>query len=444
MKTENLSQITSNRKPTDRRRFLEVLTLSGAGLLTAPHLIAGEENSQEPASSGLPLVDSPPVLQRPTETGITVVWAVGQPAAGRVEFGTAKDALIRTAYGDVFGQNSHHDRFLRIEIEGLKSNTRYFYRTVTRPFKFINAYNFEQGEPVYGDVFSFETAGAKKTAATFSVINDTHNHQDTLEMLTRRLSQLGSDYTVMNGDLVNSFDNADQAVEAALRPGGAAFATGRPMLFVPGNHDYRGAWARNTGLLFPEWRQDHPDDRALGRNFVVRTGPLAMIGLDTGEDKPDIHPAWGGLARFEPYRAAQRDWLERVLNSQEVATAPFVVAFCHIPIFTDNPDDNGGDSLEGYALFQRQAGNLWGPLLSKHGVQSVIVAHMHRFKYDAPTPGRTWAQICGGGPGPNGDITVIHGRAEGNSLEIVVDDLHSAKELGRWTFSARKLSRRRK
>ena len=43
-----------------------------------------------------------------------------------------------------------------------------------------------------------------------------------------------------------------------------------------------------------------PRKGRLGRCFTLRHGPLAIVGLDTGEDKPDRHPAWAGLANFEP------------------------------------------------------------------------------------------------------------------------------------------------
>jgi hypothetical protein len=375
---------------------------------------------------------------------MAVVWAVGRPAAGFVEFGTEKGRLDQTAHGDIFGLKPYHERFLQVRLEGLKPDTRYFYRTVTRSFKYVDAYTFEPGEPVYSDVFSFETPGRKKPDGTFSVINDTHNNQETLKLLAARLALINSGYTVWNGDLVNSFDSADMAVEAVLRPGGSAFATEKPLLFVPGNHDYRGVWARNIPLLLPVWNHEAPEDRGLGRNFVVRTGPLALIGLDTGEDKPDFRSEWAGLARFEPYRIAQRDWLERTLKSPEVATAPFVVAFCHIPLASANPDANGGDSAEGFASFQRQAANLWGPLLTKYKVQVLIAAHQHRFNYDPANPERTWAQIIGGGPGPKGEITVIHGKAEGDSMEIIVDELNTGTELGRWIFPKRKTKKSRK
>ena len=228
----------------------------------------------------------------------------------------------------------------------------------------------------------------------------------------------------------------------------------KPLLFVPGNHDFRGEWSRNLPLCLATWDYTPPEPEQIaqfirtlidpsmqpelsrGRNFVVRNGPLALIGLDTGEDKPDNRSEWAGLANFEPYRERQRDWLERVLKSPTVALAPFVVAFCHIPIFDSNPNANGGNLPTGYASYQKQAGDLWGPLLMQHGVQVVIAAHTHRHRYDAPMENRTWAQIVGGGPSLDG-ATVIRGKAEGDKLEIVVNLANQNTELGRWTFVPR-------
>jgi hypothetical protein len=386
----------------------------------------------------MPVADSLPALQCPAENGITVVWTVNQPAAALIQYGTDKEHLDQTAYGGQFGLRTYSRRFLQIRLTGLKPNTRYFYRTVTRPFTFVNAYTFRQKEPAAGEIFSFETSGENKPAGTFSVINDTHGKQSVLKMLGGHLQKINADYTIWNGDLVDQYDNESMAVNTILKPGGGAFAAEKPLLFIPGNHDYRGEWARNLPQCLAVWEHPAAEDRAMGRNFVVRTGPLALIGLDTGEDKPDNRKEWGGLAGFEPYRTAQRDWLERALQSPAVKTAKFAVAFCHIPVFDARPNANGGDLPEGFADFQRQCGDLWGPLLTKYGVQAVITAHTHRFRYDAPAAGRTWAQITGGGNHlERSDITVIHGKAEGGKLEITADSVNKGTVLGKWTFAAR-------
>ncbi|MDR2169131.1 MAG: metallophosphoesterase [Planctomycetaceae bacterium] len=417
---------------TNRRNFLGLLTISGLGVVSNP-VLWGQENR----SDDFPLVDSPPVLQCPCDTGVTVVWAVGKPATGWVEFGIDKDKLDQTAFGGQDGLLPQHNRFLQIRLSGLKPNTKYFYRIATTSFEYVSAYKFKRGEPVFSDVYSFTTSGDGKKNGSFSSINDTHEKQKTLKMLTERLAKIDADYTIWNGDLVNYLSSANQVVKSILRPADAPFAAERPLLYVPGNHDYRGRWARNLEMALPRWEMNDIRDREVLRNFAVRTGPLALIGLDTGEDKPDRHPAWAGLAKFEPYRITQRDWLERTLNKPEIASAPFIVAFCHIPIFSSDPNANGGDVLENWASFQRQAGNLWGPVLSKHGVQLVVCGHHHNFSFEPATDERTWAQVVGGGHEDNKQITVIHGHADSNKLEVVVDELHEGKELGKWTFEKR-------
>ena len=442
--------LTNCRRFLGRRRFLGTV----GATLTAPPLLTNHVLAQESAGAEPRLADSLPSLQCPKGDSMTVVWSVGQSAAGFVQYGTDKDNLDQTAYGDVFGLNAYHPRFLQVRLGGLQPNTRYYYRTVTRSFQFVNAYTFRQGEPEYSETYSFETPGWNKAAGTFSVINDTHNSPPLLRVLGERLHKINSDYTLWNGDLAGSFDNERVAIDTILKPGGGAFSTEKPILFVPGNHDYRGEWARNLSLCLAPWEQSQTPERQIaqwgrplnpneylnpstGRNFVVRMGPLALIGLDTGEDKPDNREEWGGLALFEPYRIKQRDWLEKALQSEQVASAPFVVAFCHIPIFDSRPNANGGDLPTGFASFQRQAGDLWGPVLTKYGVQAVIAAHTHRHRFDAPTEDRTWAQIVGGGPNLDRDVTVIHGKAEGDTLEIVVDSVGTDTELGRWTFAKR-------
>ena len=179
-----------------------------------------------------------------------------------------------------------------------------------------------------------------------------------------------------------------------------------------------------------------PDERlpryaSLGRNFVQRLGDVALIGLDTGEDKPDAHPFFGGVAKFEPYRHLQTRWLADAIETPAVKTAKFKVAFCHIPLYDANPAHNAGDAIdEGMAAeWHRPCAQMWGPLFEKAGVNLVITGHTHRFRHDPPGDGRTWDHIvCGGcdiwGRGANRKFpTVIEGRVDGGRLVVRVHDL---------------------
>jgi hypothetical protein len=161
-------------------------------------------------------------------------------------------------------------------------------------------------------------------------------------------------------------------------------------------------------------------DIALDRNFAFRMGDVALIGLDTGEDKPDHHPANGGFSRFTPYRQAQAVWLKDQFERPEIAKAPYIVAFVHIPLFDSNPNANPGTILEDYAAWQKECAELWGPTLAKNGVQLVMAGHTHRYRFDPATSDRPWAQIVGGGRGNKTFQTLIEGKVDGGELVVRV------------------------
>ena len=139
-------------------------------------------------------------------------------------------------------------------------------------------------------------------------------------------------------------------------------------------------------------------------NFAVRCGEMALIGMDTGEDKPDTHPKWMGLANYSPYRRAQAEWLEEQFARTEIAQAPFKVVFCHIPLWPRTEKDRkppwDGSTVDprGYAYWSRECHDLWAPILERNGVQLVAVGHRHSFDFSPATRERTWAMVNGGGP----------------------------------------------
>lgn len=410
----------------DRRQFLATAAASTGALLAAPSLRA----SPAPSTQAFGL-DSPPVLQNPTPDGVTVAWAVTGPAAGWVEYGPTKD-LGRRAQAAVNGLLAYEPRFLSVRLAGLAPGEAVYYRVVSAPVTFHGPYKIERGEPVAGEVYRYVPPTAAADGATFAVINDTHEKEPTLKAVTAALASDPADLTVYNGDVFDDVRADEQVVRCALRPAGAPYAAERAVLFVPGNHDHRGVAARGLARAFTPW----PDEPAVPRCFAVRHGPVALIGLDTGEDKPDRHPAWAGLAAFEPYREAQRDWLARALKRPEIAAAPFLVVCCHIPLW-GLPGANGGDTLEGYGSYCRHAQQLWHPLLAGAGAHVVVSGHTHRHRYDDPGAGRPYGQLVGGGPQLE-RATVIRGRADRNRLELTAADL-TGRELGRWTFEPRRV-----
>jgi predicted phosphodiesterase len=424
-------QALESRQPS-RRRFLTVASAAALAAGGAQAAATRETSAQEKEDDGArPLLDSPPVLQNPGPRGVNVVWAVNQPATGWVEYGETPE-LGRRADAPVYGLNPYGSRFFNVRLAGLTPNETVYYRVAAAPVRFKSAYKIERGEAVLGPVYRWTPRDEKAERASFAVINDTHERAETLAALTRQLAERPADLTIWNGDVFNDVRDEEQIVAQVLRPAGAAYAAERPVLFTSGNHDVRGVAARELSKAISPWSDEEP----LGHCFAVRQGPLALVGLDTGEDKPDRHPVFAGLANFEAYREAQRDWLAAALRRPEIASAPYLVTFCHIPLW-GLPGHNGGDTLQGFAFYCKQAQQLWHPLLAEAGAQLLISGHMHHFRYDAPSADRPYGQIVGGGPQLE-RATLIRGRADGSQLEVVASDMKQ-KELGRWQFAPRKM-----
>ena len=240
------------------------------------------------------------------------------------------------------------------------------------------------------------------------------------------------------------------------------YAAEIPYIFCPGNHDNRGMANRHLERI---WLYRQPEERLsrdwdLGRNFAVRMGEIAMIGLDTAEDKLDTHPAFAGLFNSEAYRRAQTLWLQDALQRPEIASASYLVAFCHIPLYDDNPRHNPGDCLpeeengrydQGFAMWQKPCADMWTPLLEKAECQLVITAHQHRYRYFPAKTERPWAQIIGGGPDtgytgegdnwkptPDRFATVIEGLTEKDHLRVNIWNTSTASLQDSFTYEPRR------
>ena len=404
-----------------------------------------------------PFTVGEPCLQAPAETTMGVTWRVSGLAKGVVEVADnpeMKDA--RTARPGGFGLVPIDTDALSVRIEGLRPATRYWYRTVTVPFTdYRNIYEAKLGTPVVGKIHSFTTLGAG-ARAHFCVMNDTHANWPAFSMITEKMKELKPAAIIWNGDATNTTQDKDTAVEIFLDPPVPArdYSADIPVLFESGNHDFRGSWiSRKEEVMMAR----HPAERTgaewdLKWNFAVRLGELALIGMDTGEDKPDGHPKWFGLANFEPYRRAEAAWLEKAFARPDIAAAPFKVVFCHIPLYAapdhpDHPHDGVKIDPNDYAYWSRECFDLWNPIFERNGVQLVIAAHKHRFRIDPPSPGRHWHQIVGGGPelGYSGwgakrrkdegrFPTVIEGKVEGGRLTVVGHDLLNGRIAGSVTI----------
>jgi hypothetical protein len=189
---------------------------------------------------------------------------------------------------------------------------------------------------------------------------------------------------------------------------------GRPLFLTWGNHDVRGKWAFKVKELMAM-----PQGRPF---YAFRNGPVAVICLHTGEDKPDNHPGFAGRVAFEPLRREQAEWLNQVTAIPEIRDAPHKVVFCHIPLRWirehGEPDFAGG----GYNHFARECRMAWNDALVKWGAQVVISGHTHEDAWIPADEKFPYAQLVSGGPKPAG-ARWIEGKAGGAGLKLTMRDL---------------------
>lgn len=433
--------------------------LRAASLLPENPLQDDQKDPLPEEEAAGPLIVSAPMLQNYAEESMGVAFAVSDLANGYVIVGRKPDLSDgRKVLCGGYRVTDLDDRIVRVRLTGLKPATRYYYRIGADRIRYKGGYDMKVvGNEEAPEIHSFTTAG-KKAEGHFCVINDTHARWEPFERVIDKVAECAPACVIWNGDACNVEETVEAQTRIFLKPeiGRQDYAADLPYLFCAGNHDSRGMANRHFERV---WMFRQPEERAardwdLGRNFAVRTGQVALIGLDTAEDKLDDDPRFAGLFTSAPYREAQVAWLRDALQREEIASAPYLVAFCHIPLFDPRPDENPGDVAPDapefhyrtdFAAWQRTCARLWTPLLEKAGCQLIVTAHQHRYRYDAPTADRTWAQLVGGGPDlpadptaiPEAFPTVIEGKVRRGKLEVTVHNVRTGKVQDTFTFAPR-------
>ena len=358
----------------NRRNFLKISSALGAA--SAPLTALGKEASTSGNEASNKLTSSPPVLMAPTDSSMSVVWRINRHAKGYVEYGTSPDKLDQKADGDTWGLRPSGSDTIKIKLSGLKPATPYYYRAVTE--------TFDRKSPVVetSEIRKFSTLSATSDSCHFTLWNDTHKKNDTIKALFQKTSK-DSEFMLWNGDISNDWYQREDIPNSVLTPAGLDLKF--PIIPLRGNHDLRGDHAGGF-QDFVSSDNDLPWT-------AFRTGPVAVICLDTGEDKDDDNPYLFGRVSCHDMRVAQAKWLESVLQKPELRDAPYRVVCCHIPLrWTDETTDHG------YDWFSKRSRVLWHDSLVKWGAQAIISGHTHRPALMAASKEFPYAQLVGGGP----------------------------------------------
>jgi 3',5'-cyclic AMP phosphodiesterase CpdA len=208
-------------------------------------------------------------------------------------------------------------------------------------------------------------------------------------------------FSIFNGDCFSDPNSQNAVIKALTVYNKGISAYSRPALFIRGNHEIRGAFARNLKEMF-----DFPDNEYF---FAMTAGPVRFIFLDCGEDKSDDHREYSALNDFTGYRKKQKLWLKQEVKSAAFLEAKYRILIHHIPLY--NHEDRGVSVL---------SRTLWAPVLDSVPIDVAISGHTHRYNFvPVKEANNNYPVLIGGGKKAE-DGTVIVLSANNKQLSIKV------------------------
>lgn len=349
-----------------------------------------------------PLVRTPLVIMAPREDGFETIWAVNRLSRGLVEW-ELPDGSQGTVAADAFGFVPQGEQILRVRVTGLKPGGAYRVRSHT-----IAADNQEK---VTSEWKSVRTLDATADQTRFVMWNDTHVNNETIHAL--HATTPGADFLLWNGDTCNDWTKDELLIPTLLHPGGCDITEQRPLFLTWGNHDVRGPFAfKVPGMIAT------PNGRPF---YAFRSGPVAVICLHTGEDKPDDHPSFQGRVAFDSLRAEQAVWLKETIRQPALRDAPYRIVFCHIPLRwrDESPQDYAGVGFDRHSGRSRDA---WHDALVEWKTQVILSGHTHEPYWLPPGEEFPYGQLIGGGP-QLARATWTEGVADATQLRLKVMNL---------------------
>lgn len=402
----------STQKKSSRRQFIGKIGLFSLGLPIAAHTQARTFLPAGPLEneSGFIIL---PYLESLTPTSCCITIITKSKSLTWLEYGEEEPS--QKAFQVEYGLRRANTTLFKIPLINLKPETNYVYRFASKPIIEFNPYDMTFGEEQRTETYTFKTPKVHPEECRAIVFNDLHHHAPAKLPLLWQQVKKPVDFTVFNGDTLNYITDEQQIVNDFFQPVGNLFSTHIPTIYLRGNHETRGKYAREFLDYF-----DKPDGKTY-QSF--RKGPVYWIFLDTGEDKKDDSKEYSGMVAFDPFRIEQRDWLEKIVETEEFKSAPFRVVVMHVPPI--HSDDWHG------TIHTR---DLFMPIFNAHNIDSVITGHRHIHALHPPSDLNKFALFIGGGPRKGQKTVFIDVKANQDRLTIrTIQD--TGEELHRWEKS---------
>ena len=234
----------------------------------------------------------------------SVVFSTNDYGTGYIEYNyKGKDYKV---YDEMGGRLNSDSKIHSISVpyEHLRNNT--YSVGSTRVYEQYS-YGSHRGKTVNSGEYLFKYNDSENQ--TYLVVSDWHTE---LSDAYEAIGNLGEyDAVILLGDSSPGVDFEEEVVRNTVEFAGRVSRGAKPVIYARGNHETRGQYA---GKILD----------SLGLNefyYTTHIGPYSFIVLDSGEDKEDSHPEYGGMNNYGQYRANMIDWMKTVDFDNEKVVA---------------------------------------------------------------------------------------------------------------------------
>lgn len=347
---------------------MKIKLLVAAALLSlsfyANPALAGDEYS----------FDHGPYLQEVGNKGVSFLFTTTGKGFSWVEVKKqgAPDSDAKVYYSRRDGLKEANNTFNAIRVHDLEPGTAYQYRLCSKEITTFQPYKVVYGKEIQSPWYDFKTFSPRIDECSLFAASDIHDDPGKLKKLLE-LGDYGScDAMFLVGDITSYCTSAGQPYKSYIDLCVNMFAKEKPFILVRGNHETRGALARDYSGYVPQESGNIYGTQTIGDTFV--------IFLDCGEDKPDTHPVYAGLTDFDHYRTEQAEWLKGVLQSPDFKKARHRIVMSHFPIseIEQYNKEHGMNDISSKML----------NMLNKAGIDLMIAGHTHRYDFHEPVRGK--------------------------------------------------------